>query len=159
MSRIRAILLALAAIATISFSTAQPAHAIKAREAITRAGSHCEVYPFVENGRASVMIICGTFPDQDVVFCKGDDECYVSHILAPVQTVPTTRKPGLGVVVVEAQQTPAQETPASIPKRLPKETALAYVKRLGFVKVTDDDALVRKALPTKKVAVKPDKSK
>ena len=161
MSRIRPILFALAAIAAINCSIAPPANAIKAREAVERAGSHCEVFPFLDDGKPSVMIICGTFPDQDVIFCKGDAECYVSH--APVQSVPTTRKPELGVAVSDAQQTPPLETvkpmPQRLPKRLAKETGLAYIKRIGFIKVSDSDAIVRKALPVKQAVVKPVKIK
>ena len=156
MSRIRPLLFALAAIATISLSTAPAAYAIKAGEAIDRAGSHCTIDVFKENGRAGVMIICGTFPFQTVIFCKGDDECYISR--APVQTAPTTRKPGQGVAVSDAQQTPVPESRPSIPARLPKETVLAYANRIGFTKLTADDVLVRKALQVKALAAKPSKA-
>ena len=159
MSRIRPLplIVALAAMATISLSTAPAAHAIKATEAMDRAGSHCTLTVFQENGRAGVMIICGTFPFQTVIFCKGDDECYISR--APVQTTPTTRKPGQGAAVTDAQQSPGPDSPGSIPTRFPKEAVLAYEKRIGFTKVTADDGRVLKALEVKKLARNPSQSK
>ena len=156
MTRVRALLIAMSATVAMSLVSTAPANAIKAREAIDRANDTCTVDFFTDNGRPTVMIICGTFPFHDVIFCKGDDECYVSH--APVQTPPTTRKPGQGEAVVDAQQTPAEAAPASIPARFPKETALAYAKRVNFRKVTADDALVRKALAKSKTSTKAKKA-
>lgn len=157
MSRIRPLLVALAVIATVSIASAPAAHAIKAREAMVRAGSHCEIDLFIEDGRVGVMITCGTWPDLTVIFCKGDDDCYISR--APVQTPPTTRKPGQGVAVADAQQTPALDIRTSPPARLPKETVLAYVARIGSSKLTADDRVVRNALQLKALVAKPSKAK
>ena len=157
MFRMRRFFLALLAVFAISLTTGEAAQAIKARAAIDRAGSDCTVDVFVENGKAGVMIICGTFPNQTVIFCKGDDDCYISR--APVQTVPTTRRPGQGAAVTDAQQSSTQGSSPSIPVRRPKETVVAYVNRIGFTKVTADDGLVRKALPTKTLVAKPGQPK
>lgn len=148
MTRIRSLLLVLAVTGVTGLLSATPARAMKAGAAITAAGSHCTVDVFVENGRAAVMIICGTFPNQTVIFCKGDDDCYISTALG--QSVPTSQKPGLGIKVTEAQ---------TIPVKRPKESVSSYTKRVTFAKLTSDDALVKKALAPRALLEKTSKVK